>query len=289
MKNKKITFLDLFRKFLAYAENPDLIEEVKSKLTVKGYTAKYNNVMVFLAEQKNTKILAEDFTAIYAHKLVTYMRLRCSQNYAVRTAELCENVLNFGYNKGYIKTNPLHSIHFKKSKPAPPLFLIPEEVALFENYTGSLKRYADMFLFQCYTGMAFMDLMSVTEKHVITSEIDGRQYIIKNRGKTGIEAYIPYFDKIKHLWQAYNYKFKKISGDKYRKNLKAICLAVGITKNVTSHTGRKTFAMIKLNYEGYGIAGVSKMLGHGSIKTTETYYAKVELTLVSRELDRLGI
>lgn len=296
MKTKKITFLDLFRAFLKYSENPDLIEEVKSEETIKGYTAKYNNVMVFLAEKKQTKIYAEDFTVMLANQLVTYMRESCSQNYSVRTAEICENVLRFGFKKGYLKTNPIYGLHFKKSKPKPIIFLTPDEVTLFENYNGPLKRFADMFLFQCYTGMAFMDLMTVTEKNIIdvttiteNNELKVRQYIIKNRGKTTIEANIPYFEKTKLLWEKYNCKFKKISGDKYRGYLKKISKELGITKNVTSHTGRKTCAMIKLNYEGYGIGPVSKILGHASIKTTETFYAKTELTLVSKELDRLGI
>jgi integrase len=291
MKRKRITFLDLFRKFISYYKDPDLIEEQKSEQTITNYTTKYKRVMGFLSELQLAMLPAENFDLVLANKLYAWMRKTRGNDYSVRTAELCENVLSFGCNKGYIKNHNLHSLSLKKSKPKPPMYLTPEEVALFEGYNGPRKQYADMFLFQCYTGVAFIDLMSVTKDHIQSVTINGktRQFLIKNRGKTTIEANIPYFEKIDALWRKYNYNFKKMSGNAYRGNIKLIAKEVGITKKIVSHTGRKTCAMIKLNYEGYGIAGVSKILGHASIKTTETYYAKVELTLLSRELDRLGI
>jgi len=284
----KITFLSLFRKYIEYYREPDLIDEAKSAATIKNYSVKYNNVSKFLYEQKLMKLKADQFNMVLANKLVNWIKKDKSHDYGVRTAEICECVLNFGYKNGIIDKNPLYAMSFKKKKPAPPVFLTPNEIELIEKYEGPFKEIADTFLFQCYTGLDYTDVMNITKTDIVTNPADKRNYIIKPRKKTGIEAYIPYYKTTADLWSKYDYQFKKVCNQRYNAALKLIAKEVGITKRITSHIGRKTFTMIKLNYESYSMEAVSKMVGHASVKTTESFYAQVKLNLISNELNKVG-
>lgn len=283
---KKNRFLELFRVFINYYESPDLIEEIKSKATIKNYYVKYNNVTAYLQQQKLLQIKCEELTPVLLNKMVVHFKTKFGHDYAIRTGEICRAVLSFGYERGHIKYNNLHAVKFKKKKPNAPIHLTPEELFLIENYTGKHQRVADLFLFQCYTGLDYGDLMQLSQKDIMHNPTDRREYITKNRIKTGIQYYVPLFGKTKTLWQKYNYKFERISNQKYNEYLKEIATDLGITKKLTTHVGRKTFAMIKLNYENYSLEAVSKMVGHATVKTTETYYAQVTLNLISRELDK---
>jgi len=97
------------------------------------------------------------------------------------------------------------------------------------------------------------------------------------------------FEKTKLLWKKYDYCLPKYTNQPYNRFLKELITGLKINKRVTTHVGRKTFTMLKLNYESYSMEAVSKMVGHASVKTTEMYYAQVNLVLISKELDKLGI
>lgn len=287
--NKKIKFLQLFRDYIEYSRNPVEIDEVKCDATIANYSVKYNNVTKFLLDEKLLRLKADDFDMQLAHRLVRWCKKKWSHNYAVRTAEICECVLAWGYKNGIIQYNKLHSISLKKQKVKILVHLDPEELNKIREYNGNKKYYADLFLFQCLTGMDYGDTFSVTKNYVKFNPKDERRYIIKPRLKTGISAYIPLYPETELLWSKYNYQFRKVSNQKYNQYLKDIAEELQINKIITTHTGRKTFACIKLNYEKYGIVPISKMLGHASVSTSEDYYMDVNLEAVSLQLDELGV
>jgi integrase/recombinase XerD len=289
---EKLRFLDLFRRFISYYESTPFDEEKKSKKTISGYIAKYHRVQEYLILEKLTGISYDEFNVSLAKKLFLWSKSKHSHNYAVRILELCRSVLTHSYNQEIIRTNNLFMFKLKKEKPKKPVYLTPEEIALIKAtqfHPPFYQRVADLFLFQCYTGFDYADLCTVNASNLYLHPIDKRQYIIKKRIKTGHEAYIPYFENISAIWSKYNYQLPIMTNQVYNRSLKELALICGIEKRITSHVGRKTYGMIKLNYEGYGIESVSKMLGHSAIKTTETFYAQVNLNLISKELTKLGI
>lgn len=138
-------------------------------------------------------------------------------------------------------------------------------------------------------GLSQSEFGSIIEKsHVAVGNIETRQYIIKPREKAQLgfvnEAIIPLFTEPRDILERYGYKLPRIANGTYNRMLKEVMAIAGINKHVTTHTARRTFAMIKLNHEGYSMETVSKMLGHTKVKTTEESYARVNIERISREL-----
>ena len=82
--------------------------------------------------------------------------------------------------------------------------------------------------------------------------------------------------------------FPKISNQKFNEYLKEIADIVGISKNLTHHIARKTFASTVLLYNDIPMEVVSELLGHSKLSTTQEHYAKVVQSKVSMHISILG-
>ena len=82
--------------------------------------------------------------------------------------------------------------------------------------------------------------------------------------------------------------FEVLSNQKYNSYLKEIASILGITKRLTTHTARKTFASTVLLYNDVPMEIVSQLLGHSSITITEDSYGKVVQRKVSEQMSRLN-
>ena len=137
---------------------------------------------------------------------------------------------------------------------------------------------SDIFLFACYTGVAYCDLMVLGKKHLFRDD-EGSLWLKFNRHKTGVLC------RIKLLPQAIRLMEKLHSDERetllpyikyknYQTYLKALRLRAGISFPFTTHTARHTFATLITLEQGVPIETVSKMLGHSNVSMTERY-AKV--------------
>lgn len=154
----------------------------------------------------------------------------------------------------------------------------------------------DLFLFSVYSGLAYIDLQDIQIKHLIQINNSEKYLLKKKRIKTQIEYMIPLFaplEKILEKWVP-NWKHAdpetfiapKISNQKYNYNIKDLMQEVGISKRITSHIGRHTFATTITLENGVGIESVSKMLGHAKISQTQRY-AKITSLKIERETKEL--
>ena len=149
---------------------------------------------------------------------------------------------------------------------------------------SSLIHARDCFLFCCYTGLAYADASSLTRDNFMDN--DGALYIISERTKNRSDIAIKVIDKARALLERYDYKMPFVSNQKYNLYLKAVAKHAGITKRVTSHMARHTFATSAL-HNGIPIEVVSKMLSHADIGTTQLY-AKVLADDVMAAFDKLN-
>ena len=171
--------------------------------------------------------------------------------------------------------NPCNGLKVKRGSAENGRWLSLEELSRIENIENipsSLKIIRDLFLIQCYTGMAYTDLMDFSPEKL--TEIDGVTVLSGKRKKSG-ESYVTViYPTLKNLNDKYNYKIPKRTNQSYNRALKILSMACNIDKPLATHWARRTCGMLMLN-KGYSIEVVAKVLGHSDIKTTQQCYAKI--------------
>ena len=195
--------------------------------------------------------------------------------------------LNEAIKFGLLYENPYLGLHFDRGKFEKRKYLTDEELEKIRTCIinmQSIDRVRNLFLFQCYTGLAYADF----EKFNFEKDVEERngKYIISDRRKKTNEDYkIVLLTPAIEILKKYGYKLPIISNQKYNVALKVVAQYAGIDKNITTHMGRHTFAVFALN-NGVPIEIVSKMLGHTNIRTTQIY-AKVLNSEVEKGFDLL--
>ena len=143
-----------------------------------------------------------------------------------------------------------------------------------------MRHVRDLFLLQCYTGLAYSDLMAFDFKKVQRCR---EQYILSDvRKKTGMTYTVVLTRQALCIINRYGGELPSFSNQQYNMRLKIVAEAAGINKPVASHWGRRTCGMWLLN-KGFPIEIVAKVLGHADIKTTQEAYARVLDETVVRE------
>lgn len=178
-------------------------------------------------------------------------------------------------SSGLIERDPYIGVKIDIGKSVWGRFLTVDEVEAIEKAempTESLERVKDLFLFQCYTGLAYADLM----RFDMSKSVKGEKYylVTDDRKKTGEGYTVVLMEKAMDILKKYDYKLPKMTCEQYNMRLKIMADACGIEKPIASHFGRRTCGMLLLNY-GFPIEIVSKVLGHSNIKTTQQAYAKI--------------
>ena len=178
-------------------------------------------------------------------------------------------------SSGLIEKDPYVGVKIDIGKSVWGRFLTVDEVEAIEKAempTESLERVKDLFLFQCYTGLAYADLM----RFDMSKAVKGEKYylVTDDRKKTGEGYTVVLMEKAMDILKKYDYKLPKMTCEQYNMRLKIMADASKIDKPIASHFGRRTCGMLLLNY-GFPIEIVSKVLGHSNIRTTQQAYAKI--------------
>ena len=178
-------------------------------------------------------------------------------------------------------------------------FLSDCELSNIESHefiSERLERVRDLFVFSCYTGISYSDIMNLTKGHIHLG-IDGNNWIITKRQKTNIIVKVPILEKAQYLIDKYStHPITKVTGtlfpiitnEKLNSYLKEVANFSGIKKNLTFHMARHTFATTVTLTNGVPIETVSKMLGHTKLATTQIY-ARVIERKVSEDMNNLKV
>ena len=195
--------------------------------------------------------------------------------------------INEAIRFGIISENPYVGLKINRGKSDKRKYLTYEEMRRMERCRitdPSVNRVRDLFLFQCYTGLAYSDLY----KFDFASDVErrGNKFIIADRRvKTNEDYFIVLLSPAMEILRKYDFDLPVISNQKYNDYLKVAASFAKIDKNLTTHCARHTFAVFALN-NGVPMEVVSKMLGHTNIKTTQIY-AKALNTEVEKGFDVL--
>lgn len=273
-EEKTITFLQVFD---MHIENVN--KKVKRKLVTSTTLDKYEVTKGYISrfiksELKKDDVLMKDVSPSFVENLFIYLLKFMTNNTAVQKMKQVKSVMRFAVEEGYIKVSPFKIVLKKEKKEVVPLTI--EEVNIIRKKKIDIARLAkirDLFVFECYTGLAFSDLASLNQKDFHIDE-SGNKWIIKKRHKTNVVATIPLLPIALEILERYNYKLPCLTNVKYNAYLKEIGDICGIKKSLHSHLARHTWATILLN-AGMDMVSVSKCLGHANSKITESTYAKV--------------
>lgn len=207
-----------------------------------------------------------------------------------------KKIMNQCIAKKWIERSPF--IGFKMSvNETHKTFLNEQELLLMAEKQIGIKRLEqvrDIFIFSCYTGLAYCDVAKLTKANVVIG-VDGDKWIFTNRAKTNTASKIPLLPISNSIMNKYvDHPVTSRSGkllpvmsnqrmNSYLKELVDLC---GITKELTFHCARHTFATTVTLTNGVPIETVSRMLGHKSLKTTQ-HYAKIVDKKVSEDMRAL--
>lgn len=222
---------------------------------------------------------------IKAKKPVEYVGQATVRNYHKDIKALLARAMKFGL----IDANPYDRMkgEIKRGDKETVEFLTDAERDRIEGLTindSMLAVVRDVFVFQCYTGMAYSDAMAFS---LDKCQQDGDKLTYSaRRVKTGVWFYIRVLPKALAIAEKYGGQLPRVADQTLNANLKTIANVTGITKRLTTHVGRHTFATWALR-NGVPIERVSKMLGHRKITQTQRY-AKVLAVDVYSEFDKLG-
>lgn len=186
--------------------------------------------------------------------------------------------------KGFIKNDPYDEFVIKKGKSKEPTFLTSEEVERIFRYNADIQGFErlqeakDLFLFQCYTGLSYIDTQKFSRDDVV--DMDGYKVIRSNRTKTDSSFVCLLLPEAEAIAETYGYTLPRIPNQKYNQYLKMLGAGANINKNLTTHVGRHTFATYLLN-KNIPIETISRAMGHSSIKQTQHYARMLGKKVVS--------
>lgn len=236
------------------------------------------------------------------HEFITdydfYLRSvkECGHNTTVKYLKNFKKIIANCLANGWIGKDPFSNVKFKL-KEVERDYLSTEELAVLEAKEFSLDRIThvkDIFLFSCYTGLAYIDVKKLTPSNIVIG-IDGKHWIHTHRTKTQTPSNIPLLPPAKAIIEKYKSHplvFNRevllpvSSNQKMNAYLKEIAVLCEIRKELTFHVARHTFATTVTLLNDVPIESVSKMLGHTNIRTTQ-HYAKILDRKVSSDMDNV--
>ena len=174
------------------------------------------------------------------------------------------------------------------------VFLSVEELKILEEFSFTqprLELVKDLFIFCCYTGLAYNEISSLKKEH-INRGFDGNEWIQMIRMKTDRRVSIPLLPKANAIIKKYKLESDFIlpgfGNQKINSYFKEIVNIVRIQKRITHHTAGKTSGSTVLLYNDFPMEIVSGLHGHSSLKITQDYYGKVVDKKISAEITKLA-
>ena len=291
------TLMKVYRQF-----NEDYEKLYKAGMRSRSSYRKYLCVYRHLLEFLNTRFHVNDI----ALKELTPAFISDFEAFLRTDKHICENSLSIyilplrsmvfkAMDNGWLTRDPFREYKVPKVDTTRG-FLTKEEIHLLMNVElkrKTMQLIRDLYLFCCFTGLAFADLKNLKEEHIQTF-FDDSEWIVINRQKTGVRATIKLLDYPKSIME----KYRGLCADgrifpvpcysDCRGILLRIAKRCGITKHLTWHMSRHTMATEICLTNGVPIETVSSILGHKNIKTTQIY-AKITKEKLNKDMDKLSL
>ncbi|HTG65010.1 MAG TPA: site-specific integrase [Flavobacterium sp.] len=274
----------------------ELIGKEYAPGTLERYTTSLKHTIEFLQWKYNVSdidITKIDHAFIADYEFWLRSVRNCANNTAVKYIKNFNKIIKICLANDWLDKDPF--VNYKsKVKEVERVYLTENEIQSIiekEFKTERLSLVRDIFLFSCFTGLAYIDVKNLTKSH-ISYGIDGEKWIFTHRQKTESASKIPILPVTQMIIDKYENNPECLNEDKllpilsnqkmnaYLKEIAAVC---EIEKELTFHIARHTFATTVTLTNGVPIESVSKMLGHKNLRTTQ-HYAKVLDRKVSEDM-----
>ena len=281
------------------AKLKELVGKDVSIGTYKRYEVTRRKLQLFIRDvYSQDDILLEEIKYKFITDFEFYLKtkFKIDQNTAIKYLKQLKKIIKEAAANDWIEKNP-----FQYFKCVPVLrhrgFLTNEELSLIESRIFENERLnlvKDVFLFSCYTGLSYSDVEKLKRENIFKSA-DNKEWIAIQRTKTKESCNIPVLPKAAAILKKYTtnpeccIKGKLLpvrSNQKINEYLKEMANLCGITKRVSFHLARHTFATTVTLANGVSMEVVGRMLGHRSLRTTQIY-AKMVDHRVSNEMRKL--
>ncbi|MDB5230777.1 MAG: recombinase [Chitinophagaceae bacterium] len=265
-----------------------------SSSTYKQYAFTERKLKAFLLYNGCSNIQVRDimYQLIDDFALYILSSKKSCGNYAARLCSNLRRILNYAVQKKFISHNPF--LHFKcLQKTNDRLWLSLEELERIRqaNFPHRYLSYArDVFIFQCYTGLGYMDMKNLKKDNLVKR--DGKNWIILKR-LNNVRSAIPLLPEsgkaLARLQRYYVQALQYIPGaliplfnvNRFNLHLAKIMKHCEIDRNITSQSGRKTFSRTIALAGGLSLESLSAMLGHTRVRYTQKHAFSSDLLVAS--------
>lgn len=286
-----------------FQNHNDKIERLVGKEFAAGTIERYKTAKKHVAnyiklEYNADDIPVKDVDYRFISGLEYYLKTerKCAHNTAIKYVTNFKKIIRIAFANDWIQKDPF--LNWKaKLRVVEREFLTEGEIQKMiekELHTERLDQVKDIFLFSCFTGLAYADVKKLSRDNIVIG-IDGDKWIKIKRSKTDTRSNIPILPTALEIIKKYddhpdvtnkNRILPVLSNQKMNAYIKEIAVLCEISKNLTFHLARHTFATTVTLSNGVPIESVSKMLGHKSLRTTQ-HYAKILDKKVSEDMQVL--
>lgn len=300
---KEITPQQLIDEYRIFSTNIDFHEFVLKEINVKRKTSAYNTTKKHLSSAKKLRefrpnLSFSEINESFIKQYDTWLRISKKNATNTRMKELAflKEYIRIALHAGKIESSPFQFYKLKSEK-TDIIYLTKEDLHLLLNIyrNKQLPYFQDLclrkFLFMCFTGMRISDVENLT-----WANIDGNNIVFiahKTRNQKTVQIVVPLVDVSKEIIESesgdkkYGFIFRKIERNTISRNIKQICKDVGILKNVSTKTGRHTFATLFLE-SGGALEVLQKILGHSNIRET-MIYAHVSNSRIENQMSKFAL
>lgn len=233
------------------------------------YCKNRDRLQEYLLTLNKTDIKLKDITPLFIEGFQNYCLSKLKVNTTNKQLKMLKKILAFAVKERHIEVSPFQMVLREEKLDYDVLNKGDINKLLGTSFLDSrIEQIRDCFIFQCYTGLAYTDLVNLTQDNIENDVIIGR------RKKTDVQFVVPLLPVAKQILEKYNYQLPIISNQAYNRYLKVLGDVSGLNKQLHSHLARHTFACLLLN-SGVDMKTISRTLGHSSMKITEKIYASM--------------
>lgn len=268
--------------------------------TLDRFTITKNHLTSFINFKfKKNDLEFTDLNLEFVKDFEFYLRTvrDCSNNTTLKYIANFKKIVIRAIDREIINKDPFKNFKGRKTKMVKKPLTTQELYELEMHYftTDRLNVVRDIFVFQCYTGLAYIDAYQL-KKTDIKKGIDGNLWIMSERQKTNSTTNVPLLPQALKIVEKYKDHplcvqrgtvLPVSSNQKMNEYLKEIAILCGFPFTLNTHMARRTFGSTVTLNNNVPINVVKELLGHASVKQTEAY-AITEQTTIGREMSILN-